>query len=127
MKYETKNFQGGNSSLLLRLNAIPEILYWGKRIHNQWVTKDEECLIDRAVPQARLDTDVPMGLSPDTGRGWFGSPGLEGYRVGLDFAPVFTMESYCQSESEIEISLMDKTSALALFVDFAMDSKTRVP
>ncbi len=109
-------------SLVIKLRPAPEVLYWGKRINtiaqHQWpefVTSQQ-----RAVPQARLDHDVPLTLCPELGRGSFGSSGLEGHRQGLASMPRFDYVSHSQHTNQVEILCQDSLAQLSLSIQLEL-------
>ncbi|MFB9214801.1 alpha-galactosidase [Vibrio sinaloensis] len=109
-------------SLVIKLRPAPEVLYWGKRINtiaqHQWpefVTSQQ-----RAVPQARLDHDVPLTLCPELGRGSFGSSGLEGHRQGLASMPRFDYVSHSQHTNQVEILCQDSLAQLFLSIQLKL-------
>jgi alpha-galactosidase len=117
-----------STSLIIKLHPAPEIVYWGKL---QPKLSDEETqqmalVQSRAVPQARIDHDVPITLCPELGRGSFGSPGIEGHRLGKDWAPVFEYHSHQKNGNEISIESIEPTVGLKLVVHLKLDEDSGV-
>lgn len=110
-------------SLVINLAPAPELIYWGKRISEiddeQYPHLAKSQL--RAVPQARLDHDVPITLCPELGRGNFGASGIEGHRSGLASMPRLDYVSHSQSGNEVEIVCQDLLAQLALTIRLKLD------
>ncbi|MCW8332294.1 alpha-galactosidase [Vibrio paucivorans] len=115
-------------SLLVKLTPAPEIVYWGAAI-TPLNANQIEAFIDtqqRAVPQARLDQDVPLTLCPELGRGSFGASGIEGHHAGLNAMPRFEYLSHQQNDNVAEMHCLDQQANLALSITLALDSATGV-
>ncbi len=111
---------GKHTQIIIELGEYAEILHWGKKIEGEL----ERCrsVIHRPVPQGRLDKDVAMTLMPELGRGLFSSPGLEGHRDGLDWAPVFVITDVTQaSAGSIVIESEDQQAGLLLTTELLLD------
>ncbi|UPQ87471.1 alpha-galactosidase [Vibrio sinaloensis] len=110
-------------SLVIKLAPAPEVIYWGKRIAQLDQAQFGQLLHSqqRAVPQARLDHDVPLTLCPELGRGSFGSSGIEGHRHGLASMPRFDYVSHQQSNQGVEIECADSVAQLALTISLNLD------
>lgn len=113
-----------NVSLVIKLSPAPEVLYWGMSINcldaQQFDSLAQSQL--RAVPQARLDHDVPLTLCPELGRGSFGSSAIEGHRNGLASMPRLDYLSHTQSGNEVEIVCQDELAQLILTICLKLDS-----
>lgn len=111
-------------SLIIKLSPAPEIIYWGKRIteidQQQYLNLLKSQV--RAVPQARLDHDVPLTLCPELGRGSFGSSGIEGHRNGLASMPRLDYVSHTVSDNQVDIECADQLAGLSLTVTLKLDS-----
>ncbi|MDN3681772.1 alpha-galactosidase [Vibrio tapetis subsp. quintayensis] len=122
------------TSLVVRLTPSPEILYWGKSI----MPLDEAAFdamaatMDRGIGQARLDHDIPISLCPELGRGYFGRSGIEGHRVGQDWAPIFTvsgtenLQSSIELKNEVKISCRDEHAQLEIIILLSLHPTTGV-
>ncbi|MGY5612471.1 alpha-galactosidase [Vibrio brasiliensis] len=111
---------GENTQLIIEVGEYAEILHWGKKIEG----KLENCrpVLHRPVPQGRLDKDVAMTLMPELGRGVFSSPGLEGHRDGLDWAPVFVVKDVKQpGKGKLLIESEDPQAGLLLTTELELD------
>ena len=113
-----------NSSLIISAVRVPEILHWGPRIS----TLDNDLIMstERPISQARLDVDVPLSLCPELGSGHFNSPGLEGHRLGADWAPVFAISQVQATEHGVVLVLKDDIAALSLTIELQLDFETDV-
>ena len=76
----------------------------------------------RPVPFGRLDKDVSMTLSPELGRGVFSSPGVEGHRDGLDWAPVFVVQQIVEIDTGVRIESVDELAGLSLTTELCLDA-----
>lgn len=125
MAYATITLHGKTSTLILKTDPTPEIVYWGEKLDLPFDVNDTS-IFQRAVPHGRLDTDVPLTLSPENGRGLFNNPGLEGHRNGYDWSPVFTQHEIEQDSNTLQIKLTDSFAGLQLLVELVLDSETDV-
>ncbi|MDC5841186.1 alpha-galactosidase [Vibrio europaeus] len=110
-------------SVVIKLSPAPEVIYWGKNIAQINDTQFANLMssLQRAVPQARLDHDVPLTLCPELGRGSFGSSGIEGHRKGLASMPRLDYVSHTQSGSQVDIVCQDQQAQLALAIHLKLD------
>jgi alpha-galactosidase len=116
------------ASIVIKLSPAPEIVYWGAQLGCLSDAQLEQIasVTSRAVPQARLDHDVPVSLCPETGRGTYGSPGLEGHHFGRHSTPIFEYHSHSKTDNQIAIRCIDNIAKLELLILLSMDSKTGV-
>ncbi|WP_117235262.1 alpha-galactosidase [Vibrio maerlii] len=116
------------ASLIIKLAPAPEIIYWGHQLGHldDAQLSQMAMVVSRAVPQARLDLDVPVSLCPETGRGSYGSPGLEGHHLGQNSTPIFEYDSHTQTGNQVEIRCVDDIAKLELLISLSMDGKTGV-
>lgn len=120
MDTQTIHLSCADVSVVLLSHPMPQIIYWGKKLTNT----DEiiVSMIDRAVPQARLDVDIPLTLCPENGRGLFNKAGIEGFRVAdnglnLDWAPVFETVSQSVTDCTAKFVCSDLVAGLELIID----------
>ncbi|PMJ92595.1 alpha-galactosidase [Vibrio sp. 10N.261.55.A7] len=119
-------------SVVIKLTPAPEIIYWGKAIAPLNNERFDALLISqvRAVPQARLDHDVPLTLCPDLGRGSFGSSGIEGHHDGLNSMPRFSYVSHSVEldslDSRTEIRCEDTQAQLRLTISLTLNASSGV-
>ncbi|WP_375752986.1 alpha-galactosidase [Vibrio sp. HN007] len=113
-----------NSSLIIKVDRIPEILHWGSAISQI----DDDLLLstERPISQARLDVDVPLSLCPELGSGHFNAPGIDGHRTGYDWAPVFEVQDQSVSENSAAFTLQDSVTNLQLEIEVKLDFETDV-
>ncbi|MEH0664408.1 alpha-galactosidase [Vibrio scophthalmi] len=109
---------GSRTQLLVEIGEVAEVLHWGKRLPSAELGLPNASLaLQRPVPFGRLDKDVPVSLHPELGRGSFGSPGLEGHRYGLAWAPVFSL-THCEHDSHsLTLIYQDPQAELRLTID----------
>ncbi|MEH6451739.1 MAG: alpha-galactosidase, partial [Psychromonas sp.] len=110
---------GEKTQLLVEVGDFAEILHWGQPVSGE--LDDFRFALHRPVPYGRLDNDVAMTLSPELGRGIFSSPGLEGHRDGLDWAPVFAIKDIKKQSSSITIVSEDQHAGLLLTTELQLD------
>ncbi|PMH46078.1 alpha-galactosidase [Vibrio sp. 10N.286.49.B3] len=110
---------GKETQLLVELGDFAEILHWGLPVNGD--LSASRAALHRPVPYGRLDTDVAMTLSPELGRGVFSSPGIEGHRDRLDWAPVFTITQIDQVETGLVITSQDQQAGLELITELHLD------
>lgn len=115
---------GQKTSLLLNIAEGAELLYWGKKL--QTSPDAQARALSRAVPYGRLDSDVPVTLMPESGRGLFSSPGLEGHAQGKHWSPVFTLKTIKHLDSGIVIYSEDSVAKLLLKTELMLDKESDV-
>jgi alpha-galactosidase len=113
------------ADLVIRCFPAVEILYWGKHL-NHFSAADAQSLA-RPVPNGRLDVDTPLTLLAETGRGLFGSPGIEGHRDGLDHAPIFQTREVWQPDAHtLTVVSDDRHAGLQVTSDLILDAVSGV-
>jgi alpha-galactosidase len=117
-------FNSPESTLIVQLIPVPEVLYWGKPLQLLTIGSFQsfKMSIERGVMQGRLDHDVPLTLCPENGRGMFSSPGIEGHRQGENWAPVFNYVSHTFVNNTAVIQCKDTVAELLLTINLSMDS-----
>lgn len=115
------NYHLGNSKLdiILRTQPYAEICYFGKRLHT--LNIDSIDMLNPAVPNSRLDINVPFTLCPEEGLGNFSTPGLEGHRNGKDWSPVFITKEVKKDTNNITIISEDEIAKLRLTSQLILD------
>jgi len=110
-------------SLVINPQPFPQIIYWGKPLSN--VDESLFAMAERAVPQARLDMDIPLTLCPENGRGLFSKPGIEGFRSdksgrSLDWAPVFKTVSQQVKDNQVRFLCSDEQAEIELVIELSL-------
>ncbi|MCS3429897.1 alpha-galactosidase [Klebsiella sp. BIGb0407] len=105
----TRFLSGNTSTLCIDPANGGEILYWGRKLAP---SPGAKLALSRAVPYGRLDTDTPVSLMAENGRGLFGSPGIEGQRNGKHWSPVFTISKIEETAEGLEIHSEDTAAGL---------------
>ncbi len=108
-----------STSLIVRCTPFAEILYLGQRLNG--FSADDLISLGRAVPNGRIDVDAPVNFSADSGRGSFGTPGVEGHRDGLDWSPVFDTVEVQQQGNQLTIITKDAIAGLQLCSELRLD------
>ncbi|RKF14569.1 alpha-galactosidase [Alginatibacterium sediminis] len=98
---------------------MPEILYWGAPLSGSVETL--KLALQRPVPQARLDQDVPLSLLPELAKGQYGSPGLEGHRANKDWFASFTTVAVQEHASTLNFVCEDAIAKLSLTIHLELD------
>lgn len=119
----THFLSGKTSALCIDTSNGGEILYWGRILGNSDAAK---IALSRAVPYGRLDTDTPLSLMAENGRGLFGSPGIEGHRNGQHWSPIFTITQVEESEEGLQIHSEDRAAGLRVTTHLLFDPDTDV-
>lgn len=79
------------------------------------------------MANGRLDVDVPVTLAAETGRGLFGSPGIEGHRNGLDAFAVLTTVAVRQPDpQQLVIEAEDRQAGLRLTTELRLHADSGV-
>ena len=125
MNTQIVKLYSANSTLILQTKPAIEILYWGEKLQTDFDVNVLSTL-KRAVPHGRLDTDIPLTLSPEHGRGLFSSPGLEGHRNGKDWSPVFHFKSLTEEQNALLVVCEDTIAGLQLHIELRLDPQTDV-
>ncbi len=105
--------------IILRTQPYAELCYFGKRL--QKITTDAIDMLIPAVPNARIDIDVPFTLCPEEGVGNFSTPGIEGHRNGKDWSPVFITQKVTKKKNDITIISEDNIAQLRLTSKLILD------
>jgi alpha-galactosidase len=105
--------------MVILVEPMPQILYWGAPLSQ--VDDSIAQLTHRAIPQARLDQDIPLTLCPEFGRGLFSHPGIDGFRINAqghnrDWAPVFSVKHVKASDQQAEFICRDDIAQLELTI-----------
>ena len=112
--------RGRHSALLISVGDQADILYWGKALTTS-CDRDAHVALARAVPYGRLDVDVPLSLFPESGRGLFSSPALEGHREGRDWSAVFVLREIKQEGQSLTLVSRDEVAGLQLVSEITLD------
>lgn len=110
---------GKQSQLIVEVGDFAEILHWGQPVSGDLTSF--RVALHRPVPYGRLDNDVSMTLSPELSRGVFSSPGIEGHRDGMDWAPMFVIQHIQQGDSGLLIESGDERAGLRLTTELRLD------
>jgi len=105
--------------IILRTQPYAELCYFGKRL--QKITTDAINMLIPAVPNSRIDIDVPFTLCPEEGVGNFSTPGIEGHRNGKDWSPVFVTQKVTKKKNDITIISEDNIAQLRLTSKLILD------
>jgi alpha-galactosidase len=101
------------SLLLVGNGGMPRLAHWGAALGEA-----DAALVpalQRPVPHGGLDIDAPLGLIAEASVGWFGTPGIEGHRVGgHEYAPRFTLQTSEVTAGAATFKLADDWAALSL-------------
>jgi len=112
MNATTVHLQSKDTDIILRTKPYAQLLYWGKPIQH-FNQQSIDCL-QPAIPNSRLDIDIPFALCPEEAVGNFSTPGLEGHRSGQDWSPHFTTEQVIRDERGVTIIADDIHAQLRL-------------
>ena len=119
----TRFLSGNTSTLCIDPASGGEILYWGRKLAPSHGAK---LALSRAVPYGRLDTDTPVSLMAENGRGLFGSPGIEGHRNGQHWSPVFTISKIEETPEGLAIHSEDSAAGLRVTSHLLFDRESDV-
>ncbi|MBI0460337.1 alpha-galactosidase, partial [Dickeya dianthicola] len=113
------------TDVIVRCWPAAEILYWGP--HLAAFSPQDAQSLSRPVANGRLDVDVPVTLAAETGRGLFGSPGIEGHRNGLDAFAVLTTVAVRQPDpQQLVIEAEDSQAGLRLTSELRLHADSGV-
>src|SRR5688572_25129228 len=119
MENQIVHLTAAHTSLIVRCTPFAEILYWGKRLSQ--FSADDIISLSRAVPNGRIDVEAPVNFSADTGRGSFGTPGMEGHRDGLDWSPVFNTTQVKRNGNQLTLITEDPLAGLQFRSELRLD------
>ena len=105
--------------IILRTQPYAELCYFGKRL--QKINTDAIDMLIPAVPNSRIDVDVPFTLCPEEGVGNFSTPGLEGHRNGKHWSPIFVTQKVTKKKNDITIIGEDNIAQLRLTSKLILD------
>ena len=106
--------------VVIKTYPFAEIIYWGP--HLQYFSPQNAETLSRPVANGRLDVDSPVTLMAELGHGLFGSPGIEGHRLGLDGSPLFGTTDVQQQGQTLTITAEDEHAGLRLTSELALDA-----
>jgi alpha-galactosidase len=124
MNMETLHLFTAQTSIVILVNPMPQVLYWGAKLSH--VDDSMVQLSQRAIPQARLDDDIPLTLCPEFGRGLYSSPGIVGFRTktqdrNIDWAPIFSVKHVKSSDDHAQFTCADERAQLELTITLNLD------
>lgn len=111
------HLRSGGVSLVLACppDRLPEVLHWGADLGD---LDSSELLALAALGEPLLEntTDVPvrLGVLPEHGAGWMGTPGVIGHRAGCDWSPLFTDVRYEVAGTDLRVAAVDPVTRLRL-------------
>lgn len=108
------------SLLLVSDGGVPAVAHWGAPLGPGPL---DLAALERPIPVAALDVEVPVGIVAEAAAGWFGRPGLEGHRSGREFAPRFRLDRSEVAEPGVaRFDLSDPIAALTLTLEVTVES-----
>lgn len=96
----------------------PNVLHWGKDIHNVGDIKHWRSSQQEATANAELDRPQWLGVHREYARGNVGRPSLLGHRSSFDFSPLFEVSNVESSADRIHVTSTDKGAGLEVTVEF---------
>jgi alpha-galactosidase len=105
---------------------MPLARYWGPRLPDGIDLTVLPWVLQRPLPQAGLDRDVPPTLCPEFGFGWFGTPALLGSRDRRDWASACELVGYEASGQRAILLCRDTACGLELTLEIELDAATGV-
>ncbi len=127
MSFDFVRLDSKQSSIVIdAASGMPEILYWGERLHHAADFNVLKQIRARPLPQCYLNQDIPLGMSPEHSRGYFGAPGLEGSHSDGGWAPKFTLNEAIHTGNGYTFSCQDDEAKLQLDIEVLLDEETSV-
>lgn len=112
-----RHLQAGGVSVVLGcpVDRLPEVLYWGAALGDLG-PEDLAAVAALGEPLLENTTDLPvrLGVLPEHGAGWMGTPGLSGHRGGQDWSPLFTAVRHDVEGDRLLVHAEDPLTRLAL-------------
>lgn len=80
--------------LVTREDGLPEIVHWGAALPQSDLSVISAALaIEPPIADGGMDVPVRVSVLPESGRGFFGRPGVEGQRDGRGWSPQWHQDS----------------------------------
>ena len=99
------NAEGVALWVLLRGEALPEVVHWGAALpHSDVDVASAVLAIDTPLADGGVDIPVRVSVLPEAGVGFFGRPGVEGQRDGRDWSPRWRTDSVTVDGVELDDS-----------------------
>ena len=99
------NAEGVALWVLVRGEALPEIVHWGSALpHSDVDVASAVLAIDTPLADGGVDIPVRVSVLPEAGVGFFGRPGIEGQRDGRDWSPRWRTDSVTVDGVELDDS-----------------------
>ena len=115
------------SSLVVDCSGIaPAIIYWGARVSDSSTAPMFAELATRQEAQARVENEVPVSLSPQSGAGFPGSPGIQLHRDGKQWGVYASIETVAEQDSEIAIRSRCEATDIAITHRISLDQRSNV-
>jgi len=88
------NAEGVALWVLVRGEALPEVVHWGAALpHSDVDVASAVLAIDTPLADGGVDIPVRVSVLPEAGVGFLGRPGVEGQRDGRDWSPRWRTDS----------------------------------
>ena len=130
--WRTVHLRSPSTSIVLvsRDGGMPAVGYWGCELDDD-EARSVAMLGGRPTARASLDTEAPVGVVTESGRGFPGQPGLTGHRPSGDgYAPRFHGDVIDHTSSDdadsVVWSLVDPASQLELDIDMTLCRRSEV-
>ncbi|MGF1698547.1 alpha-galactosidase [Vibrio lamellibrachiae] len=121
------HLEGTQSSLVIAVGVdMPSIVYWGERLKYTSDLTTISSAHSKPIPQTSLDIDIPFGLSPEASKGYFGAPGLEGSRNGVNWSPQFQLSNIERVSNGITLTCIDEIASIELIIELLLDPTSDV-
>jgi len=99
------NAEGVALWVLVRGEALPEIVHWGSALpHSDSDVASAVLAIDTPLADGGMDTPVRVSVLPEARVGFLGRPGIEGQREGRDWSPRWRTDSVTVDGVELDDS-----------------------
>ena len=95
----------------------PEVLYLGKRLPNKIDLGELERQLARPWPHGTLDQPVALTLLPETGRGFFGMPGIRLARKGQELNTQLILTETKPVQDGFEFLLEDEFAGIGVAIE----------
>lgn len=106
--------------------GFPTVIYWGPRLSDETDPASLALLAARAEAPASPFPEVPLGLTPQTGQGWPGRPGLAAHRDGLGWGSLATLTGVSSDGKAAQFEAVDALNGITLVHDLAIEGDVLV-
>lgn len=109
----------GSASLVIGTHAgTPEVLHWGSGLEGSLGDAELASVFSDVIAHNDSDIVPPFGIWRENGRGHVGRPALLAHRDGVDFSPLFELQSGEKAGNALTLKSVDAHAGIAVIAQF---------